>query len=168
MKNTVILLLIALASLECFAQISPPKREVRSITDINMVIETGWTKIEIFPTRRVGITTNSSGIRVMTETETSHAARISAREPVLIFNHVYQQFGYATGEIAFKFKRDKPISMVKSIIPDARAVGNKFFVVNVRTPAEILSVTEQLKARSDVDWVIPTVNYLPLARKARE
>lgn len=161
-------MLISLCVIEGVAQISPPKRELRPITDANMVIESGWTKIEVFPTRRVDITTNSSGIRVMTGKSTSSTARVSIREPVLIFNHAYQQFGYATGEIAFKFKGDMLVSTVNSIVPGAEAVGNQFYVVNVQTPEAILRVTSQLKARSDIDWVIPTVRYLPLASQARE
>ena len=168
MKTTIMLTLIAIFAMEGAAQISPPIREVRAITDAKMVIESGWTKIEVFPAQRVGLTTNSSGIRVMTEQRTASSSRVLAREPVLVFNHAYQQFGYATGEIAFKFKGDKPLSTVKSIVPGAEAVGTQFYVVNVQTPAAILGVTNQLKARSDIDWVIPTVRYLPLAPRARE
>ena len=168
MKTMVMLILIAIFATEGVAQISPPKREVRPITDANMVIESGSTKMEVFPTQRVGIATNSSGIRVMIEKRTPSTSRVSVQEPVLVFNHAYQQFGYATGEIAFKFKSDKSLSTVKSLVPGAEAVGNQFYVVNVQTPEAILRVTNQLKARSDIDWVIPTVRYLPLASQARQ
>lgn len=165
--TTVSLLILTLIS-AAQAQISPPKTTIRPVENPSMVFGTGWTKIEIFPTQRVSISTNSVGIKMMEGRKSSEASRLSPISPVLVFNHAYQQFGYATGEIAFKFKDGKSLAMVKSIVPGAKAVGTQFYVVNVQTPADILSMTERLKGRTDIDWVIPTVNYLPLQSQGRE
>ena len=168
-----IFLFLSILSAVAYAQVIPTpssasKAAVRAVKDPAMVIQPGRARIEIFPTQRIEMMTDRAGTRVMAEKAAIAGARLTADQPVLVFNHAYQQFGYATGEIAFKFKGDKSLSSVKSFVPSAEAVGNQFYVVNVQTPAAILSVTNQLKARSDIDWVIPTVKYLPLASQARQ
>ena len=157
-----------IASAQSFPPIQPYKREIRQVSNPAMVMQAGRARIEIFPSQRVEVARNSAGTLVMSEKSSNSAKRLSISEPVLVFNHAYQQFGYATGEIAFKFKDGKSLAMVKSIVPGAEAVGTQFYVVNVQTPADILSVTQRLKGRTDIDWVIPTIRYLPLASQARE
>jgi len=168
-----IFLLLSISSAVANAQVIPmpspaSKAAVRAVKDSAMVIQPGRARIEIFPTQRVEMMTDRAGTRVMTEKAANAGAILTADQPVLIFNHAYQQFGYATGEIAFKFKGIKTLDSVKASVPGAEAVGNQFYVVVVQTPEAILRVTNQLKARSDIDWVIPTVRYLPLASQARE
>jgi hypothetical protein len=173
MKIKVTLIIASLFGPFANAQLLPPlpptqRTEVRQVSDPAMVMQPGRTRIELFPSQTVVVARNRAGTMVMSQKASSASGRISPSEPVLVFNHAYQQYGYATGEIAFKFKGRKSVESVRSIVPGAKTVGNQFYVVNVGTSAEILRVTQQLKSRADVDWVIPTVRYLPLASQARE
>ena len=91
------------------------------------------------------------------------------RLPALVFNHAYQQYGYATGEVAFKFKAVTPADVSAAVGSTARKVGTlDMCVVNTNTPAEPVSLAEKLQARTDIHWVVPAVTYVPLLEAERQ
>ena len=167
-KITAILLLGAITPGSLSQVPLPVGPEVRRVQDPSMLIDESRTKIEIFPSKRVEIARNSSGQKYMSgKSDVSPSARIG-RQPVLVFNHAHQHCGYATGEIAFKFKSNVSVAVAKAIVPGAIAVGKDFFVVNVDTPQDILNVSRKLSKRGDIAWVVPTIEYLPYSAAARQ
>jgi hypothetical protein len=96
------------------------------------------------------------------------SASLSSR-PALVFNHAYRQYGYATGEITFKFKRGVARPSLSDISPGARKIGNlDMFVLTANNPTDLVALVERLRARPDLEWVEPTINYIPLATDARK
>lgn len=170
MKQILLTAFCSLASIATFAQIPLPNRVPMAIKNPEMVMETRGAKIEIYPERRVSITKSSAGQTSMREiTDGGAAAQISARAPALVFNHAYQQYGYATGEIAFKFKATAPTNVSAAVGVTARKVGTlDIYVVNAKTSTELVALTEKLQARSDIQWVVPTVRYIPLLEAGRQ
>lgn len=170
MNRILIATLISLASVAAVAQLQAPKRIPMAVKNPDMVMETRGAKIEIYPERRVSIIKSTAGQTAMREvTDGGAAATISARAPALVFNHAYQQYGYATGEIAFKFKAFAPTDVSAAVGSTARKVGTlDMYVVNAKTPAELVSLTEKLQTRADIQWVVPTVTYVPLLEAGRQ
>ena len=169
MKKFTSIFLRVIISPHALAQVPlPVGPEVRRVQDPSMLIDESRTKIEIFPSKRIEIARNSSGQEYMLgKSDVSPSARIG-RQPVLVFNYAHQHFGYATGEIAFKFKSNVSVAVAKAIVPGAIAVGKEFFVVNVDTPQDILDVSRKLSKRGDIAWVVPTIEYRPYSAAARQ
>ena len=171
MKKIMLVLLSLSVSVPAVAQLRPPQRDAVRILNPDMVIETRGARIEIYPERRVDLLSNAQGVTTMREraaTASATSAPLSSR-PALVFNHAYRQYGYASGEITFKFKREVARPPLTDISPEARKIGNlDMFVVTAKSPADFVALVERLRARPDLEWVEPTISYIPLATDARK
>jgi hypothetical protein len=161
-----LLLSIALVFLVCpaYADLTAPVRMVAPITDPTMVVVDRGAKLELFPMKRAVPTTDSAGRAVMHHVVRASAdAAIGPHQLGVVFNHSMQQQGYISGEIVFKIKVGHTAdSFSSSLFPGLKKITNpEVYVVNARTPAEFLKVFKRLQARSDLEWVEPSVIYGP-------
>ena len=79
-----------------------------------------------------------------------------------------QTQGYISGEIAFKVKGGGAFPGSPSLNPGLKQITKPaVYVVNARTPAEFIKVLKRLQARTDLEWVEPTVIYGPQGPPAK-
>lgn len=160
------LIMLALVSMPwAMAQITPKPRTALEIKNPQRVVEVQGAAIEVFPERRVTVQSFASGREEMRETAlTAETAPLDESDGVLVYNHAYQAYGYATGEISFKFKAGKtPASPLPAAqYPSFRRLGNlNAFVVNARNPVEFIELYRRLEERADIEWVVPYIEYVP-------
>jgi hypothetical protein len=127
-----------------------------------MVIMDRGARLEVFPGRRAIPHQDAMGRTTVHEVVPASAG--SAMGPGqlgVVFNHAMQQQGYITGEITIKLKPGYSVAVLKSsAYPGLKRITNPgVYVVNARSPAEFLSMMKSLQARSDLEWVEPTVEY---------
>jgi hypothetical protein len=164
MNRLIASVIFLLAMGQSHAQIQPPARVFQQVTNpANVILDRG-AKLEIFPTQRAVPEADSSGRQAVNRVMTASAD--SAIGPLtlgVVFNHAMQQKGYISGEIAFKMKAGLKLSgFSASSYPGLKKITNpEVYVVNTRTPAEFMAVLKRLQARSDLEWVEPTVIYGP-------
>jgi len=168
MERVIFAVILALAGNVALADLRPPQRTLQPITDPTMVVMDRGSKLEIFPAERATPSLDSSGRTVI-----HHVTVASASTPIgphqlgVVFNHAMQQQGYITGEIAFKVKDGHTFSGSPALYPGLKEITKPaVYVVNARTPAEFIKVLKRLQARSDLEWVEPTVIYGAPARPA--
>lgn len=158
-------LLIISASPWAASQITLTPRTPVEIKNPQQVVQVQGAAIEVFPERRVTVQSLASGREVMRETvQTAGSAPLDESDGVLIYNHAYQAYGYATGEISFKFKAGKtPASPLPAAqYPGFRRLGNlNAYVVYARNPVEFIELYRRLEERSDIEWVVPYIEYVP-------
>jgi hypothetical protein len=143
------------------ADLRPPPRTVQAVSDPSMVVMDRGAKLEVFPTRRAMPTLSSSGQKIVQEVANASAsAPIGPQQLGVVFNHAMQQKGYITGEIVFKVKGGHAFSGSGTQYPGLKEITKPaVYAVNARTPAEFITVLKRLQARSDLEWVEPTVTY---------
>jgi hypothetical protein len=126
-----------------------------------MVVIDRGAKLEVLPSKRATQTADSSGVRVVHRvTASSTSAPIGPDQLGVVYNHAMQQQGYITGEIAFKVKNGHVFSGSSASYPRLKQLTKSaVYIVNARTPAEFIKVLKRLQARSDLEWVEPTVTY---------
>ena len=157
-------ILIFLLIPEVFAQVSFPTRVAAIIQNPRNVIDFQNASIEVFPQRRVSVESAEVGKQVIRESVSSATASLADLDGVLVFNYAYQAYGYATGQISFKFKTGRAPTMP---LPEAtfsgfRKLGNlDVYEVNAKNPAEFLDLYRLIQARTDVEWVVPDIRYAP-------
>jgi hypothetical protein len=161
-----LLLSIFLAFIVCpaHADLTAPERTVAPITDPTMIVIDRGAKLEVFPMKRAVPATDSAGRAVMHHVVPSRAdSSIGPNQLGVVFNHSMQQQGYITGEIVFKLRIGHTATdFSSSLYPALKKITNPdVYVVNARTPAEFLKLLKRLQARSDVEWVEPSVVYGP-------
>ncbi len=161
MNRLLIALISVLMTGTAVAELPPPQRTLQPVTDPSMVVMDRGAKLEVFPTKRAIATADSSGAGVV-----HHVISASASAPIgphqlgVVFNHAMQQHGYITGEIAFKVKDGRPFSGSLTSYPGLKQITKPaVYVVNARTPGEFIKILKRLQARSDLEWVEPTVTY---------
>jgi hypothetical protein len=160
MNRLVLGLTLALLTSTAFADLRAPQRTLQPVTDPSMVVMDRGAKLEVLPTERATISADSSGRLVHHMTHASGAAPIGPHQLGVVFNHAMQQQGYITGEIAFKVKDGHTFSGSPALYPGLKEITKPaVYVVNARTPAEFIKVLKRLQARSDLDWVEPTITY---------
>ena len=147
------------------SQIAPNPRTAVEIKNPQQVVDVQGAAIEVFPERRVTVQSFASGREVMRETaKTPGAAPLDDSDGVLVYNHAYQAYGYATGEISFKFKAGKTPSLPlpPAQYPGFRRLGNlNVYVVYARNPVEFIDLHRRLEERADVEWIVPFIEYVP-------
>jgi hypothetical protein len=161
MNRPILVLVLALASVTAEGELLPPPRTTEPIMDPSMVIVDRGAKLEVLPTKRAKRIVDASGRAVIHHVTTARAsAPIGTQQLGVIFNHAVQQPGYITGEIAFKVRNGRPFSGNLSLFPGLKQITKPaVYVVSARTPSEFLAVFRRLQARSDLEWVEPTVTY---------
>lgn len=147
------------------SQIAPAPLTTVEIKNPQQVVEVQGAAIEVFPERRVTVQSFASGREVMRETtKTSGSAPLDDANLVLVYNHAYQAYGYATGEISFKFKSGKTpaLPLPAAQYPGFRRLGNlDAYVVYARNPVEFIDLYRRLGERTDTEWVVPYIEYMP-------
>lgn len=79
----------------------------------------------------------------------------------VVFNHALQAKGVVNGEITFAIKGMTPGSYPEALYPGFRKLVNpNVYIVTARSIDEFVLVFERLKARPDVEWVEPNVQYV--------
>jgi hypothetical protein len=164
MNRYTIVLILVLAVGAVRADLQPPPRTLQEVTDPSMVIMDRGAKLEVFPSKRAIPQVDTTG-RVIAHrvVAASAGSMIGPAHLGVVFNHAMQQQGYITGEITVKLKVGHSAEALKSALyPGLKRITTpEVYVVNARTPAEFLKVLKSLQARSDLEWVEPTVEYGP-------
>jgi hypothetical protein len=155
-------LVLLLVSAPSQAQLTPIPRAIQPISDPAMVVNDRGAKLEVYPTKRATVGADAAG-----RASTHRVFAASATSPLgpqqlgVVFNHAMQAQGYITGEIAFKMKAGHTVTgFDPSLYPGLKKVTSPaVYVVNARTPVEFMKSLKRLQARSDIEWVEPTVTY---------
>lgn len=146
------------------AQVSFSVRAAAVIQNPQNVIEFQNARIEVFPQRLVSVQSLEVGQQVMRESASGATASLTELDGVLVFNHAYQAYGYATGQLSFKFKtgRAPALPLPKAVFPGFRKLGNlAVYEVNARNPLEFLELYRSIQSRTDIEWVVPDIRYVP-------
>lgn len=162
MNRIIIAMTLGILAFPAAAELAAPARTVAPIMDPTMVVMDRGAKLEVYPTRRVVTTTDSNGRMVANVVATAGVnTSIGAKNLGVVFNHAMQQQGYISGEIAFQMKPGVKLSGFSSALyPGLKKItAPEVYVVNARTPSEFIAVLKRLQARSDLEWVEPTVTY---------
>jgi hypothetical protein len=162
MDRCIVVLVLALAFGSVHAELRPPARNIRAVTDSSMIVMDRGARLEVFPAKRAMLRAEVTG-----QSAAHQVVSASASSPIgptqlgVVFNHATQQQGYITGEIAFKMKAGHTADgLSPSQYPGlTRITEPAVYVVKARTPAEFVKLTKRLQARTDVEWVEPTVTY---------
>lgn len=98
-----------------------------------------------------------------TVTAASLDSELLPTRPGVVFNYSMQAYGLVSGEIAFAVKTATEInSMAWGGTARPRPLGPPgVFVLNVRTGSEFIRVMSMLLSTSAVEWVEPSVAYIP-------
>lgn len=164
MGRPTFLLIAVLASAGAFGQLRAPERSLAQVQDPAMVVLDRGAQLEVLPKQRAQSSVDASNRAVIHVMTTA-----SANDPIgrtsmgVVFNHAMQQQGYISGEIAFQLKPGSSVAgMGAALYPGLKKITNpRVYVVNARTPAEFIAVLKRLQARSDLEWVEPTITYGP-------
>jgi len=162
MYRLILSLVLLLTAMTSPAQLRAPARTLQPITDPSMVVTDRGARLEILPTKRATPRMDSSGRTVSHHVITANnTAPIGPHQLGVVFNHALQQQGFITGEISFKMKQGYTASAFNpTLYPGLKEIAKPgLFVVNAQTPAQFIAVLKRLQARSDVEWVEPSVNY---------
>jgi hypothetical protein len=163
MNRISILTVLALASSVCFAQLTPNLKPIAKVSDPRMVLDDRGSKLEIFPTKRASEHRSASGDKTERRViKAKRSAPIGPQQLGVVFNHAMQARGYINGEISFKLKDDQQPGSdfdAKSYPGLAKVTDPNVYVVVAHTIAEYIAVFKRLKARTDLEWVEPTVTY---------
>jgi hypothetical protein len=158
-------LLVSLLAVSAHAEMRPIARAVVPVADPTMVVDDRGTKLEILPDKRAAVGTDAVGRAAVQRVQvTSAETPFSRLHPGLVFNHAYQQYGYITGEIAFRLKGGGApgADFPSSLYPSLKKIGTlDMYAVTAPNPRVFLEVLKRLQARTDLDWVVPTVTYFP-------
>lgn len=161
MNRLILPLIFVLGSFAAKGELLPPQPTIRAVADPSMVVVDRGAKLEVFPTKRAVPQEAATGRVVAHHVITARAADpIGSLRLGVVFNHAMQQQGYISGEIAFKVKNGHAFSGNPALYPGLKEITKPaVYVVNARTPIEFIKVLKRLQARSDLEWVEPTVTY---------
>lgn len=165
MKRLILSLSMLLATAIAVAQLRAPERVLAQVIDPSMVVVDRGSKLEVLAMKRAVPQPDATGRVVMYQVNAATADPISPLHMGVVFNHAMQQQGYITGEITIKLKLGHSVAALKSAqYPGLKRITNpEVYVVDARTPIEFLKLLKSLQARSDLEWVEPTVIYGPAA-----
>lgn len=161
MNRFALTLILTLTASAASADLRPPPRHLQAVADPSMIVMDRGAKLEVFPTKRATTRMDSARRTLVHDvTMASQDAPIGPTELGVVFNHAMQQQGYITGEISFKVKSGRPFSGSAALYPNLKKIiSPSTYVVNARTPDEFIKVLKRLQARTDLEWVEPTVTY---------
>jgi hypothetical protein len=164
MTRLALSLILALVTGPTLADLRGPQRLLQPVADPSMVVVDRGSKLEVFPTKRAVAVTDGTGRMVV-----NHVVPASAESPIgsqqlgVVFNHAMQQQGYISGEITFQMKHGRTVTGLEpALYPGLKKITSpEVYAVNARTPAQFIKLLKRLQARSDLEWVEPSVNYGP-------
>ena len=162
MHRLILSLALLLSATTSLGQVRAPARALQSVTDPSMVIDDRGAKLEILPTKRATPRADGSGRTASHQVVASNSSDpIGPHQLGVVYNHALQQQGFITGEITFKMKRGHTAEAFDpTLFPRlALIVKPGLYAVNAQSPAQFIAVFKRLQARSDIEWVEPTINY---------
>jgi len=162
MHRLTLSLVLLLSATTSFAQLPAPVRALKPVADPSMVVMDRGAKLEVLPTKRATPRADTTGRTVSHHViSSSSTAPMGPRQLGVVFNHSLQQQGFISGEITFKMKSGYTADTFDPVLYPGLALVARpgFYVVNAQTPEQFIATLKRLQARSDVEWVEPTVNY---------
>ena len=137
------------------ARVPPPVGEKSETVPIK------GSTVEVLKMKRVGRIYLPSG-EVAYKVDTRTSEKLSAREPVLVFNHGLGQYGLVTGEIAIKFRSRQDASHFPATeYSGFSKVGNlDIYTIQASSPDDFVGFLKKLSLRKDLSWVEPTIEYV--------
>jgi hypothetical protein len=169
MKRLIVSLLMAVLAAPAFAQLTAPPRTIVAVVDPANVINDRGSKLEVYPTQRATPLLDARHRNVVHQVTIASAnSPIGAQQLGVVFNHAMQQHGFITGEIAFRSMSGvRPSDMTASSYPGLKRItASGVYVVKAGTPTEFISLMKRLQARTDLEWVEPTITYGSLKTNA--
>jgi hypothetical protein len=138
----------------------------RSVENESLVWRAGGMRLEVLGNRRIDIEHLASGEQAVVVTRDSTNTALSPSSPALIFNHGYGQYGFITGEIAFKFRHPESVAgFPKQEFGGLARVGSlDVYTVQSNSPSQFILYMRKLSARQDVLWIEPFVEYVAEVR----
>ena len=117
--------------------------------------------VEVLKLKRVDRISLPSG-DVAYKVESRDSEKLSARNPLLVFNHGLGQYGLVTGEFAIKFRNRQDASQFPaSEYSNFLKVGNfDIYTIQASSPDEFVAYLKKLSLRKDLLWVEPTIEYV--------
>jgi hypothetical protein len=159
MARLLICLVLAFITLSAFAELQAPTRALAAVADPTMVVIDRGARLEVLPNKRAITQLDASGREVHRVSTASAAAAMSSSQLGVVFNHAMQQQGYISGEITFKVK-GAGFSLLPAQYPGLKLIIQpSVYAVYARSPAQFIQVLKRLQARTDLEWVEPTVTY---------
>jgi hypothetical protein len=162
MKRLIVSLLMVVLAAPAFAQLTAAPHTLVDVVDSANVINDRGSKLEVYPTQRATPLLDTQHRNVVQQvTAASANSPIGAQQLGVVFNHAMQQRGFITGEISFRSMTGvRPSDMTASSYPGLKRItASGVYVVKAGTPAEFISLMKRLQARTDLEWVEPTVVY---------
>ena len=127
-----------------------------------MVIDDRGATLEILPTVRAQLSASTTE-RATRMVATNAKSKFTPASRGVVFNHAMQSQGVLTGEIAFKMKGTQQATAEDFPAVDypglAKLTNPNVFIVVAQTPGEYVALFKRVRARTDVDWVEPIVDY---------
>jgi len=133
--------------------------QTQAIQDPQMVIS-GPNKLELLPTSRA-VPQPSQGnfaTPIFSIITTSANAPITNTQLAVAYNHALNTTVFLTGEVSFKLKTGASLSALQADLQSVINVSPKLlvspsvYILNATSPAQIVNLTNQLKASSAVEW----------------
>ncbi|WP_374513626.1 hypothetical protein [Niveibacterium sp.] len=131
----------------------------------NPVIDDRGSQVEILPQLQASAVAAPTGSGAAHElARVATPVRLSNATKGVVYNHAMRAQGLINGEITFAIKGMTPGAYPEAQYPGFKKLANpNVYLVVARTPSEFVAVFERLKARSDVEWVEPQIEYVGAA-----
>jgi len=150
MKKILLALLIGISCKLSFAQLDIPNKVVQAQAVINpaMVIEVGPRKLEVISNLRALPLGNSKYRLINSESAFSSSVYGVA------YDHTQKAYVFLTGDISFKLLNNSGLSALPSNISlrSKLLASPSTYVFNVNSPSDVVSLFNQLKSSSAVEW----------------
>ena len=119
------------------------------------------SSVVLFKDRRVSYRESASGATAY-DVVARTVEKLSARDPLLVFNRGLGQYGLVTGEIVIKFRtRESASEFPVSEFYGFKKLGNlDMYIVQASSPDEFAIYFKKLSLRKDLLWVEPTIRYV--------
>lgn len=140
------------------------QRNTRLLDKQSVQVMIKGSTVEVIGGRSVNERTLASGdVQFEVVSRSQNFSKLSATNPILVFNHGLGEYGFITGEIAIKFRQARDIrSFPTSEFLGFSKVGNlDIYTVQASSAEQFAAYIKNLSARKDLLWVEPTIQYVP-------
>jgi hypothetical protein len=139
-------------------------RKLRELDKQSVHVEIRGLTIEVMRGKSVKKRVLASGeVKFEIIAKPQSVAKLSADNPLLIFNHGLGEYGFITGEIAIKFKAPQNAANFPSsnFLEFARVGNLDVYRVQASSAEQFAVYIRDLSSREDLLWVEPVVRYFP-------
>lgn len=154
---------LSITSAPGFAQIQPGAATRAKLADESVLLVDRGSSLDVYLAPRVGFASSGVGRpAIKSVTRTSANAPINASQRAVVFNRDAQQYGYITGEIAFRLKASVvgTPNWFPTFTPKITRLGSlNLYVVSTASVSEFLQTMQLLSVNAEVEWVEPSVTY---------